>query len=152
MPGAFAGHYLDGRSAARQPATIRLMATGLDIALESGATLWWPFAEVRQTQGFYAGQQIRLERGAPLPAVLLVDDFGFLAALHTAAPVLTRRFHDPRRRRARVQLTVLAALALLGVPAALHVWGVPAPAAAVAPRVPPSWGGRPGNAGGAGLA
>src|SRR5437899_2021573 len=102
MPGAFAGHYLDGRSAARQPATIRLTATGLDIALESGATLWWPFAEVRQTQGFYAGQQIRLERGAPLAAVLLVDDVGFLAALHTAAPVLTRRFHDPRRRRARV--------------------------------------------------
>src|SRR5256884_2599573 len=101
MPGAFAGHYLDGRSAARQPATIRLTATGLDIALESGATLWWPFAEVRQTQGFYAGQQIRLERGAPLPAVLLVDDVGFLAALHAAAPVLTRRFHDPRRPRAR---------------------------------------------------
>src|SRR5438876_988771 len=126
MPGASAGHYLDGRSAARQPATIRLTATGLDIALESGATLWWPFAEVRQTQGFYAGQQIRLERGAPLAAVLLVDDFGFLAALHTAAPVLTRRFHDPRRRRARVQLTVLAALAVVGVAAALYVGGVPA--------------------------
>src|SRR5712671_6654403 len=105
MPGAFAGHYLDGRSAARQPATIRLTATGLDIALESGA---------------------------PLAAVLLVDDFGFLAALHTAAPVLTRRFHDPRRRRARVQLTVLAALAVVGVAAALYVWGIPAAAGAVA--------------------
>src|SRR5207244_11084163 len=109
MPGAFAGHYLDGRSAARQPATIRLTATGLDIALESGAALWWPFAEVRQTQGFYAGQQIRLERGAPLAAVLLVDDFGFLAALHTPAPVLTRRFHDPRPPPARAQLPALAA-------------------------------------------
>ena len=146
MPGAFAGHYLDGRSAARQPATIRLTATGLDIALESGATLWWPFAEVRQTQGFYAGQQIRLERGAPLAAVLLVDDFGFLAALHTAAPVLTRRFHDPRRRRARVQLTVLAALAVVGVAAALYVWGIPAAAGAVAARVPASWEERLGNA------
>ena len=146
MPGAFAGHYLDGRSAARQPATIRLTATGLDIALESGATLWWPFAEVRQTQGFYAGQQIRLERGAPLAAVLLVDDVGFLAALHTAAPVLTRRFHDPRRRRARVQLTVLAALAVVGVAAALYVWGIPAAAGAVAARVPASWEERLGNA------
>src|SRR5947209_3300572 len=146
MPGAFAGHYLDGRSAARQPATIRLTATGLDIALESGATLWWPFAEVRQTQGFYAGQQIRLERGAPLAAMLLVDDFGFLAALHTAAPVVTRRFHDPRRRRARVQLTVLAALAVVGVAAALYVWGIPAAAGAVAARVPASWEERLGNA------
>src|SRR3989454_745135 len=146
MPGAFAGHYLDGRSAARQPATIRLTATGLDIALESGATLWWPFAEVRQTQGFYAGQQIRLERGAPLPAVLLVDDVGFLAALHAAAPVLTRRFHDPRRRRARAQLTVPAAPAALGVAAAAFGWGAPAAARAGAPRVPPAGGGRPGKA------
>src|SRR2546425_5597873 len=125
MPGAFAGHYLDGRSAARQPATIRLTATGLDIALESGATLWWPFAEVRQTQGFYAGQQIRLERGAPLAAVLLVDDFGFLAALHTAAPVLTRRFHDPRRRRARRPPTPPAAPPLLRGAAPPHLRGVP---------------------------
>src|SRR2546426_12814552 len=127
MPGAFAGHYLDGRSAARQPATIRLTATGLDVALETGATLWWPFAEVRQTQGFYAGQQIRLERGAPLPAVLLVDDVGFLAALHAAAPVLTRRFHDPRRRRARAQLTVPAALAAVRGAAPVFVLGGPAP-------------------------
>src|SRR2546429_9043705 len=141
MPGAFAGHYLDGRSAARQPATIRLTATGLDIALESGATLWWPFAEVRQTQGFYAGQQIRLERGAPLAAMLLVDDFGFLAALPTAAPVVTRRFHDPRRRRARVQLTVLGALAVVGGAAPLFPWGVPAPAGAGAPPGPPPLGG-----------
>src|SRR3989442_3332312 len=108
MPGALPGHYLDGRSAARQPATIRLTATGLDIALESGATLWWPFAEVRQTQGFYAGQQIRLERGAPLPAVLLVDDVGFLPALHAAAPVLTPRFHDPPRPRAGPPANILS--------------------------------------------
>src|SRR2546426_5074156 len=127
MPGAFAGHYLDARSAASQPATIRLTATGLDIALESGAALWWPFAEVRQTQGFYAGQQIRLERGAPLAAVLLVDDFGFLAALHTAAPVLTRRFHDPRRRRAAVPLPRPAPPPRLRVAAPPLPLGVPAP-------------------------
>src|SRR3989449_5917790 len=137
MPGAFDGHYLDGRSAARQPGATRLTATGLDIALGSGATLWWPFAEVRQTQGFYAGQQIRLERGAPLPAVLLVDDVGFLAALHAAAPVLTRRFHDPRRRRARAPPTVPAAPPRVRRPAPPFVWGVPAPARAVAPRGPP---------------
>src|SRR2546425_8509219 len=142
MPGAFAGHYLDGRSAARQPATIRLTATGLDIALESGATLWWPFAEVRQTQGFYAGQQIRLERGAPLPAVLLVDDVGFLAALHAAAPVLTRRFHDPRRRRGRAPPPVLAPPPRLRRAAPPLRWGVPAPGRAGPPPRAPSWGGR----------
>src|SRR2546428_1745050 len=136
MRAAFDGHYLDGRSAARQPATIRLTATGLDIALESGATLWWPFAEVRQTQGFYAGQQIRLERGAPLPAVLLVDDVGFLAALHAAAPVLTPRFHDPRRPRAPAPLTCPAAPAVLRGASPPSVWGVASAAWAAASRAP----------------
>src|SRR5437899_1914268 len=37
MPGAFTGYYLDGRSAARRPASIRLAASGLEIALENGA-------------------------------------------------------------------------------------------------------------------
>src|SRR2546422_8839097 len=152
MPGAFDGHYLDGRSAARQPGATRLTATGLDIALGSGATLWWPFAEVRQTQGFYAGQQTRLERGAPLPAVLLVDDVGFLAALHAAAPVLTRRFHDPRRRRGRAQLTVLAALAGVGGAAALYGWGIPAAGGAVAARVAAARAEGLGNAGAPGRA
>src|SRR2546425_10368016 len=100
MPGAFAGHYLDGRSAARQAATIRLTATGLDLALESGATLWRPFAEVRQTQGFYAGQQIRLERGAPLSAVLIVHELRVLAEPHPRGPVPTRLLRGPRRRAA----------------------------------------------------
>src|SRR5438093_1433301 len=58
MPGAFTGYYFDGRSAARRPASIRLAASGLEIALADGARLWWPFREVSQTQGFYRGAQI----------------------------------------------------------------------------------------------
>src|SRR3989442_3257352 len=110
MPGAFLGHYLDGRTAARRPASIRLAATGLEIMIEGGARLWWSFRDIRQTQGFYAGEQIRLERGAPLPEIILVDDTAFLAALHATAPGLGRRFHDPRRRRARALFTIGAAV------------------------------------------
>jgi hypothetical protein len=109
MPGAFSGFYLDGRSAMRQPVSIRLAASGLEITTEGQTRLWWPFREVRQTQGFYAGEQIRLERGAPFPEMLLVDDIGFLAALRRTAPGFGRRFHNPRRRRVRVLLTVGAA-------------------------------------------
>src|SRR2546428_2054019 len=126
MPGAFAGHYLDGRSAARQPATIRLTATGLDIALESGAMLWWPFAEVRQTQGFYAGQQIRLERGAPLAAALLAHGARVLPALHNAAPVLSRPFHAPRPPLARPRLSTLPPPSGIRLAAAMYAGGRPA--------------------------
>lgn len=146
MPGAFTGHYLDGRTATRQRVSIGVTATGLDVALEGGATLRWPFPEVRQTQGFYAGEQVRLERGGPFPEILLVEDPAFLGALHDAAPGLGRSFHDPRRRRARVQLTALAALAVVGVAAALYVWGIPAAAGELAARVPVAWEERLGQA------
>src|SRR2546428_1322613 len=139
MSGVFTGHYLDGRSAARRQASIRLTPTGLEITLEGGASLWWPLREVRQTQGFYAGEQIRLERGGPLPETLLVDDPGFLGALHAAAPALGRRFHDPRRRRARVLFTIVAAVTAVAAGSVLYVWGIPAAAGLLAAPVPVAW-------------
>ncbi len=67
------GYYLDGKTAARHRATIRLMQSGLEVTTDSGTTLWWPYEEIRQTQGFYAGEQVRLERGGETPEVLLVS-------------------------------------------------------------------------------
>jgi beta-barrel assembly-enhancing protease len=133
------GYYLDGRTAVRHRAAVRLFRTGLQITTESGLTALWPYGEVRQTQGFYAGQEVRLERGGQLPEVLLVRDANFLANVQRVAPDAARRFHDPSRRRIRMGLTALAAVAVIGITAALYFWGVPGLASVVAPRVPPSW-------------
>ncbi|MBI4611386.1 MAG: M48 family metallopeptidase [Candidatus Rokubacteria bacterium] len=133
------GYYLDGKTAARQRVGIHLMRTGLQITTESGATLWWPYAEIRQTQGFYAGEQVRLERGVELPEALLVPDVSFLSDLHEVAPELGARFHDPARRKMRVTLTLVAALALIALIGALYLWGIPALAAVVAARIPVAW-------------
>ena len=146
MPGAFPGHYLDGRSAARRPVSVRLAQTGFEIVLDDGARLWWPLREVRQTQGFYAGEQIRLERGRPLPETLLVDDPAFLRALRATAPAFGRRFHDPRRRRSRLLLTIAAAITSIAAGVVLYLWAIPAAAGLVSARVPVSWEERLGNA------
>ena len=54
--------YLDGRSAARRRATVRIGRTGLEITLADGpGPMRWPYREIRQTQGAYAGEQVRLE-------------------------------------------------------------------------------------------
>jgi predicted Zn-dependent protease len=132
-------HYLDGKTAARRPAKLRLLRTRLEIATEGDQPTWWPYTEIRQTQGFYEGQEIRLERGGPVPEVLLVRDRAFLEALRRAAPEAAGQFHDPGGRRRRVALTALAALATVGLTAALYLWGIPGLASVVAPRVPPAW-------------
>ena len=77
-------HYLDGRTPVRRPARVTIGASGLEIVLtETGTALRWPLDEVRQTQGFYAGEQIRLERGHDLTEALLIRDLAFISALST---------------------------------------------------------------------
>lgn len=133
----WAAHYLDGRSAARHAAAVRIMPGGLEITLTaSGARVWWPYEGVRQTQGFYAGEQVRLERGEE---ALQLGDLAFLHALRAAAPATRRAVHDPARRRHRVQLVALAAVAAVTAAVALYQWGLPAAARVAASRVPVSW-------------
>lgn len=130
--------YLDGRTPVRRPARVAIGQSGLEITLtETGAAFRWALAEIRQTQGFYAGEQVRLERGDD--EALLVRDLAFLSALRAAAPQAARAFHDPARRRFRVALTVVAAVAAVAIGAGLYVWGLPMLAAVAAERVPVSW-------------
>jgi len=133
------GAYFDGRSPTRTGVTVRLMQNGLEVLLPDGSTRWWPYREIRQTQGFYSGEEIRLERGEPIPEALVVGDEAFLAALHERGPEAAGRFHNPALRAMRLRLTVYAAVAVLISAAAIYVWGIPALAAAVAPHVPVSW-------------
>ena len=133
------GTYFGGHAPQPQRASIHLMPTGLQIRTDDGKNLWWPYEDIRQTQGFYAGQQVRLERGEQLPEALVVSDTAFLAAVHRVAPERAKHFHDPARREIRLALTVLAALAVIAISAALYMWAIPALATVVASRVPVTW-------------
>jgi predicted Zn-dependent protease len=131
--------YLDGRTAARRRATVHITRTGLDIVLAEGGTrLFWPFREIRQTQGNYAGEQVRLERGGELPEALLIADVSFLSAARAIAPDATR-LHEPAHRRLRVGLTFGALLGAIALAVAMYYVGIPAFARVAAERVPVSW-------------
>jgi predicted Zn-dependent protease len=140
------GAYLDGQTPARQRVTIRLMPSGLEVLTEHGTRFFWPYPEIRQTQGFYAGEPVRLEHGGTLGQALVVASPAFLAALHAVAPAAGGRFHHPARRRRRGALTLLAVIAVVAIVAGLHRWGIPAVADLVAMRVPVSWETRLGEA------
>jgi predicted Zn-dependent protease len=133
------GAYFDGRSADRQPVRITVMSTGLRIMREDDTILWWPYEQIRQTQGFYAGEYVRLEKGRDTPEALVVEDAAFLTAIQQLAPGARARFHTPARRAMRIRLTLLAAVGVIVFGAALYLWGIPAFANAVASRMPVSW-------------
>ena len=133
------GTYLDGRTAVRQPASVRLMREALEITTAAGGTRLWPYRELRQTQGAYAGEEVRLERGGELPETLLIADAAFLQSLHEVAPHVGPRFHDPRRRSARLRWTIVAAGGVLAATVAIYLWGIPLLAALVTPHVPVAW-------------
>jgi Zn-dependent protease with chaperone function len=138
--------YLDGRTAARRRATIRIARTGLEISLpETGARLFWPYREIRQTQGTYAGEQVRLERGGELSEALLIGDLAFLSAARARAPDAAH-FHDPRTRRFRVGLTFGALVTAVGLALVIYFVGIPALATMAAARVPVAWEDRLGAA------
>lgn len=133
------GTYFDGRTAARREAKVRLTPSGAEIIPEGSQAVFWPYQEMRQTQGSYPGEQLRLERDGELGETLLMTEPKFLASLHRLAPELTKHFRDRQPRRIRTVGALLAAAAAIGLIAALYLWGIPALAAAVAPYIPPSW-------------
>jgi predicted Zn-dependent protease len=132
------GYYLDGRSAERHAATVQLGAGALEIATDGAAPRRWPLAEVRQTQGAYAGEPVRLERGRATPEVLVIEDVAFLRALRRATPG-RRRFHDPPAPHRRATLTLAAALGAVGLAAGVYLWAIPAVAGAATHLVPVAW-------------
>jgi predicted Zn-dependent protease len=139
MQSIWQGYYLDGQSAGRQPASIHLLRDGLQVTTASGLVRRWFYRELRQTQGAYNGEQVRLEHGGEFPEVLVVSEPDFLSTLYQVAPKMTSHFHNPARRRKRILLTLSAALAAVGMITVLYVWGIPALVDFVTARVPVSW-------------
>ncbi len=139
-PSRWRGHYLDGRTAAKHPVLVFLTREGITLRREdTGGTLWWPFHQVRLTQGSHHRDHVRFERVGQHPEAVVVTDPGFLAALHQIAPQMRGRFHAPSgvTRRALTVAVAAAGAIVLGV--GLYVWGIPALAGFAATHVPVAW-------------
>ena len=133
------GHYFDGRTAARHEVTISVTSDGLHIEKGNDTKLWWPYEELRQTQGFHPGEPVRLERGREIAEVLVVEEGEFLQAIHQVDPRAQNRFRISAGRPVWIKFALLAVTGVVFVAWGLYVWGIPALADAVAARVPVSW-------------
>ena len=134
------GYYLDGRTADKQAAQIQLLNEGLKIVIvKTGVVLFWPYQEIRQTQGFYKNEPVQLERGGNIPEILVISNHEFLTSLHSFAPKPARRFHNPAFRGLRLRLTLYAAVAIIAAGVISYIWGLPLLVNVITPHVPLKW-------------
>lgn len=132
-------HYLDGRTATRHRVTITVTPTTLQILMPDGTGKQWPYDQIRQTQGAYAGEPVRLEFGPEPAEAVVLSTPDLLADIHKAAPAVAQHFHNPARRKMRMRWTLCAALAVILMTIWLYRWGIPGIASAATPYVPVAW-------------
>ena len=109
MPISRSAHYLDGRTATRHRVTLTITPTSLHIGMPDGSIKQWPYEQIRQTQGTYRGEPVRLEFGQEPAEAVVTGTTALLREIHKAAPAGAQHFHNPTSRNARVRWTVYAA-------------------------------------------
>jgi beta-barrel assembly-enhancing protease len=138
-PTEWKGSYYDGQSVVPQHVTITVKPVGLSLHFAAHPTTTWPYHELRQTQGRYAGEEVRFERGTGIGETLVIPNPNILFAIHRHAGSLAGHFHHPRTQRARVFWTILAALACLPIVYAIFTWGIPSLTRPITAAIPFSW-------------
>ena len=127
--------YYDGRTAERQPIALSFAPTGVVLHLPDGRTILWSIGDVRQTQGSFSREQVRLESGSDPVEAVLVSEPGFLEAMRRAFPGARRSLRGQNQTTRLVAWSVVAFAAA----SALYVFGAPVAADWMAARVPPAW-------------
>lgn len=131
----WSGFYYDGRTAERQPVTVTLAGGGLRVERADGTASTWPIGGLRQTQGGFASEQLRIEFGTDPPEVVFVNEPGLAQAIRHAFPHAKRSWRDHHTMARMVGWSVAA----LAAATALYLWGAPAASTWIAARVPPAW-------------
>jgi beta-barrel assembly-enhancing protease len=127
-------HY-DGRNADRQPITLSIEPSGVRLHLANGRTTLWPIHALRQAQGSFSSEQVRLELGSEPTETVLVNEPGFLEAMRSAFPESRRALHG-RRQTTRL---LAWSVGVVAAAVALYVLGAPVAADWMTARVPPAW-------------
>lgn len=138
-PTEWNGSYYDGRSPVPQHVRVNVEPEGLTLKLPGGTSCFWKYQDLRQTQGRYSGEEVRLERGSGIGETLVVPNPKILLAIHQEGGTRTSHFHHPQTRGRRAFLTILAALACLLVIYGIFAWGIPGLAGPVTNAIPISW-------------
>ncbi len=133
------GQYFDGHSPIAHQVFIVITPTGLSIHGISEQPLLWAYADIRQTQGNYEGEEVRLERKNTHHDLLVIHEAKFLTALHGLAPNDVKHLHNPRTRTRRLWLTMAAGVIAIPLIWVVYAKGVPALSGPLTTLIPYSW-------------
>ncbi len=138
--------FFDGVNPTPRPVKVSVMSNGLQIGKVTDGEVLWLYEHLRQTQGFYAGQQIRLETCGSQPQVLTISDANFLEAVHRIAGNRVAHFHRHDERSRRPLGVIFAGIGIVCIGLWVYVEGVPSLAKLASRYVPISWEEKTGNA------
>ena len=129
------GFYYDGITAAKRPVVVTVRQGGLDIDVDDKRARFWPFHDLRQTQGWLPGEQLRIEVGSEPVQAIIINEPGLPEAIRERGGEIDRSIRG-RTRTAKVLGTLVAIIVGAG---ALYYWLAPIIADRVAMKVPVSW-------------
>jgi predicted Zn-dependent protease len=129
------GFYFDGLTAAKRPVLVSVRQGGLQIEVGDERSRFWPFYDLRQTQGWLPGEKLRLEVGSDPVQAIVINEVGLPEAIRQRGGNISRSIRG-RTRTARM-VGILAAITLGA--AGLYYWLAPILADRLALQVPAKW-------------
>lgn len=127
--------YFDGETAQRRQVQVHVVANGLNITGEDGATLaLWRYSELESLDAFSPMKATRLTYAAAPEARLYIEDPDFAQRVLPLAPQLRRRRGDGIAWNQVAMVTAVVILFVLAV-----VYGVPKASRPIAAAIPAPW-------------
>jgi len=129
------GFYFDGQTAAKRPVLVSVRQGGLQIDVDDKRARFWPFHDLRQTQGWLPGEQLRIEVGSDPVQAIVINEPGLPEAIRIRGGEINRSI----RGRARTLRMVAILSAITITVAGLYYWLAPIAADRIALQVPAKW-------------
>jgi Zn-dependent protease with chaperone function len=129
------GFYYDGFTAAKRPVVVTVRPGGLQVDVDDKRARFWPFHDLRQTQGWLPGEQLRIEVGGEHPQAIIINEPGLPEAIRKRGGQIDRSIRS-RTRTTKILGTMAAIIVGMAV---LYYWLAPVVADRVAMRVPAAW-------------
>ena len=129
--------FCDGQTADLAPVQVRVGADGLEVIFADRPLERWAYGSFRQTEGFYTGEWVRLEKNDVFGQALAIEDVGILRAIRARYPA--SGFHDPAVRKYRPPLVGLCIACIVLVIWLTYGYGLPVLVDGMARIAPVAW-------------